>query len=64
MYRHQSTTNNYGTNLIVSADSQYSLTGKNVDIVIMDTGVRWDHPDFLKPGVSSFKNGVHRVEIF
>ena len=54
IHRHQSTTNNYGTNLIVSADSQYSLTGKNVDIVIMDTGVRWDHPDFLKPGVSSF----------
>lgn len=29
-------------------DLQYSLTGKNVDIVIMDTGVRWDHPDFIK----------------
>ena len=54
IYRHQSTTNNFGTDLVVSADSQYSLTGKNVDIVIMDTGVRWDHPDFLKPGVSSF----------
>ena len=54
IYRHQSTTNNFGTSTIVSADSQYSLTGKNVDIVIMDTGVRWDHPDFLKSGVSSF----------
>ena len=54
VYRHQSTTNNFGTSTIVNADSQYSLTGKNVDIVIMDTGVRWDHPDFLKPGVSSF----------
>ena len=54
IHRHQSTTNNYGTNLIVSADSQYSLTGKNVDIVIMDSGVRWDHPEFLKLGVSSF----------
>ena len=54
IYRHQSTTNNFGTSTIVNADSQYSLTGKNVDIVIMDTGVRWDHPDFLKSGVSSF----------
>ena len=54
LYRHQSDTNNFGTNLIVSDDSQYSLTGKNVDIVIMDTGVRWDHPEFLKSGVSSF----------
>jgi len=54
LYRHQSDTNNFGTNLIVSDASEYSLTGKNVDIVIMDTGVRWDHPDFLKSGVSSF----------
>tara|TARA_A100001035_G_scaffold276403_1_gene271317 strand:- start:4602 stop:6452 length:1851 start_codon:yes stop_codon:yes gene_type:complete len=54
VYRHQSTTNNFGTSTIVNADSQYSLTGKNVDIVIMDTGVRWDHPEFLKSGVSSF----------
>ena len=54
VYRHQSTTNNFGTSTTVNADSQYSLTGKNVDIVIMDTGVRWDHPEFLKSGVSSF----------
>ena len=54
LYRHQSTTNNFGSSTTVDADSQYSLTGKNVDVVIMDTGVRWDHPDFLKKGVSSF----------
>ena len=54
LYRHQSTTNNFGSSTTIDADSQYSLTGKNVDVVIMDTGVRWDHPDFLKPGVSSF----------
>ena len=54
IHRHQSTTNNFGTSTTVNADSQYSLTGKNVDIVIMDTGVRWDHPEFLKSGVSSF----------
>ena len=54
LYRHQSTTNNFGSSTTIDADCQYSLTGKNVDVVIMDTGVRWDHPDFLKPGVSSF----------
>ena len=54
LYRHQSTTNNFGSSTTIDADSQYSLTGKNVDVVIMDTGVRWDHPDFLKRGVSSF----------
>ena len=54
LYRHASDTNNFGSSTIINADSQYSLTGKNVDVVIMDTGVRWDHPEFLKPGVSSF----------
>lgn len=54
VYRHQSSANNFGTGTIVSADSQYSLTGKNVDVVIMDSGCRWDHPEFLKPGVTSF----------
>ena len=54
LHRHQSTTNNFGSSTTIDADSQYSLTGKNVDVVIMDTGVRWDHPDFLKRGVSSF----------
>ena len=41
LYRHQSTTNNFGSSTTIDADSQYSLTGKNVDVVIMDTGVRW-----------------------
>ena len=54
LYRHTSTTNNFGTSTTIDADSQYSLTGKNVDVVIMDTGVRWDHPEFWKPGVTSF----------
>ena len=54
LHRHQSKTNNYGTSTSLAADSQYSLTGLNVDVVIMDTGVRWDHPEFLLPGSSSF----------
>ena len=54
LHRHQSKTNNYGTSTSLAADSQYSLTGLNVDVVIMDSGVRWDHPEFLLPGSSSF----------
>jgi len=56
LLRHSSPTNNFvgvGTTT-TSSDIQYSLTGKNVDVVIMDTGVRWDHPDFLKPGYESW----------
>ena len=43
-----------GTTYQPSDPGQYSLSGKNVDVVIMDTGVAWRHPEFLKPGVSSF----------
>jgi len=52
--RHSNRTNNFGTNTTLSEDIQYSLTGKNVDVVIMDSGVRWDHPDFLNPGYQSW----------
>ena len=54
LHRHQSKTNNYGTSTSLATDSQYSLTGLHVDVVIMDSGVRWDHPEFLVPGTSSF----------
>ena len=54
LHRHQSKINNYGTSTSIPSDSQYSLTGLNVDVVIMDSGVRWDHPEFLLPGSSSF----------
>lgn len=60
LYRHQSQTNNYvgvGTTT-TNSDIQYSLTGRNVDVVIMDTGVRWDHPEFLKPGYTSVPIGI------
>lgn len=56
--RHSNTSNNFGTNTTISEDYKYSLTGKNVDVVIMDTGVRWDHPEFLKPGYTSVPAGI------
>ena len=54
LHRHGYRSDPFGSERDVSADLQYSLTGKNVDVVIMDTGIRWDHPEFWKPGVTSF----------
>jgi len=56
--RHSNTTNNFGTNTTIAEDIRYSLTGKNVDVVIMDKGVRYDHPEFLLPGYNSVPVGV------
>ena len=39
--------------IITDKDIAFSLTGKNVDIVIMDTGVVWNHPEFLVPGITT-----------
>lgn len=56
--RHSNRTNNFGTSTTLSEDIQYSLSGKHVDVVIMDTGVRWDHPEFLLPGYTSVPVGI------
>lgn len=61
--RHSNSTNNFDTNTTISEDIKYSLTGKNVDIVIMDTGVRWDHPEFLKPEYTSVPVGVSTASV-
>ena len=53
LWRHSNKFNVFGPNPEVPSEVHYTLTGKNVDVVIMDTGVRWDHPEFLKPGVTS-----------
>ena len=58
--RHSKSSNTFvGVNTSsLSEDIAYSLSGKNVDVVIMDTGVRWDHPDFLQPQYTSVPVGV------
>ena len=58
--RHSKSSNTFvGVNTSsVSEDISYSLSGKNVDVVIMDTGVRWDHPDFLLSQYTSVPVGV------
>ena len=42
----------------VNADVDYSLTGKNVDVIIMDTGVMQYHPEFMKDGKSRVRDLV------
>jgi len=56
--RHSYTSNNYGSSTLINEDIKYSLTGENVDVVIMDNGVRWDHPEFLLPEYTSVPVGV------
>ena len=64
LLRHSKSSNPYPTGTAsVNEDIQYSLTGKNVDIVIMDNGVRWDHPEFLKPGYTSVPAGVSTASV-
>ena len=53
LWRHSNKFNVFGPNSEVPSEVHYTLSGKDVDVVIMDTGVRWDHPEFLKPGVTS-----------
>ena len=53
LYRHSYRANKFVDAGQVDVDIPFTLSGKNVDVVIMDTGVRWDHPEFLKPGVTS-----------
>jgi len=53
LWRHSNKFNVFGPNSEVPSEVNYTLSGKDVDVVIMDTGVRWDHPEFLKPGVTS-----------
>ena len=46
LIRHKSKSNNYGTGTTTSEDYTYNLDGTGVDIVILDSGVQYDHPEF------------------
>ena len=58
--RHSKSSNTFvGVNTSsLSEDIAYSLSGKNVDVVIMDNGIRWDHPEFLLSEYTSVPVGV------
>ena len=39
-------------------DTSYSITGKNVDIIIQDSGILQYHPEFMKDGQSRVKDVI------
>lgn len=46
LIRHKSKTNNYGSGTTTSEDYTYTLDGTGVDVVIQDSGIQMDHPEF------------------
>jgi len=55
LVRHNSTANNYGTTVTAPDGYTYTLDGSNVDVVIVDTGLEVNHPEFQNA------NGASRV---
>jgi subtilisin family serine protease len=56
MIRSNNLLNPYDTNNTIEADYTYTLTGEGVDVVIQDSGIQVDHPEFLDD------TGVSRVQ--
>ena len=56
MRRCSTTTNDYNTGTTVSGDYEYNLDGSGVDVVIHDSGLHVDHPEFQDA------DGVSRVQ--
>ena len=55
LIRHMTKKEPYGASDITSKKYTYTLDGSNVDIVIQDSGLQFDHPEFKGP------DGVERV---
>jgi subtilisin family serine protease len=56
-----SQSNNFGTNLNVVGNFNYSLDGTGVDIIVVDTGVEANHPEFA---VNANGSGGTRVQTY
>ena len=56
LIRTQNIDNNYGTGTTTTQRYTYTLTGNGVDVVIQDSGIQVDHPEF------NDANGVSRVQ--
>jgi len=50
LIRHSNPTNVYGTGTTTTLNYNYTLDGTGVDIVITDTGIQSDHPEFQYVG--------------
>jgi subtilisin family serine protease len=48
-----SDSNTFGTGSFVDREFPYTLTGKGVDVVIQDSGIQIDHPEFEDPNGST-----------
>jgi subtilisin family serine protease len=46
LMRSNSSTNNYGSGTTIKGEYNYTLTGAGVDVVIQDSGIQVDHPEF------------------
>lgn len=55
LIRHKSQENNYGTDSTTNENYLYTLDGDGVDVVIQDSGIQVDHPEF------NDRNNVGRV---
>jgi subtilisin family serine protease len=53
LVRHNSTANNYGIEATAPNGYTYTLDGSNVDVVIVDTGLEVDHPEFQNSNEAS-----------
>lgn len=57
LLRHNYSTNIYGTSTATTLDYNYILDGSNVDVVILDTGIQANHPEWQDAnGISRFKD--------
>jgi subtilisin family serine protease len=56
LLRCTSSINNYGTSTHATGDYTYTLDGTGVDVVILDTGIQADHPEFNNAA------GISRVQ--
>lgn len=56
LLRHISATNNFGTSTSISGTYDYVLDGTGVDVVIQDSGIQADHPEWQDA------NGVSRLK--
>jgi subtilisin family serine protease len=56
LIRHNYATNVYGSSTSTALDYIYTLDGSNVDVVIMDTGIQANHPEWQDA------NGVSRLK--